>query len=167
MTDADLELPAELDTSDPDVLATLLQRAFSGAETAEFLEALIQIGGSLPAGALGGPVPEGEYDVRLSESVCKTLRALDAKAATRTRRTKVDKALRLLREVGPSHPSLETHRYNDLDRAVGVPVWQSNAETAVPNAWRMWWWYEGGDARAIMVGAVGPHPKRSIKTLPR
>ncbi|BBX33644.1 hypothetical protein MMAG44476_14380 [Mycolicibacterium mageritense DSM 44476 = CIP 104973] len=166
MTDADLELPAELDTSDPDVLATLLHRAFSEADTAEFLEALVQIGGSLPAGALGGSIPEGEFTVKCTDAVRDVLASLRGTKPKQQMRRKVQRALRIMRDAGPEHRSLQSHRYHNLKGKNGEDVWESYIEHKIANAWRAWWYFVLDEPNTILVAAVGPHPKRSLTALP-
>ncbi|MDR0626614.1 MAG: hypothetical protein LBG11_05030 [Bifidobacteriaceae bacterium] len=70
---------------------------------------------------------------------------------------KILKTVRLLREQGPSYPSLETHRYESLKGPNGETVWESYVENQTPGAWRLWWWY-GPGADTITLLTVGPHP---------
>lgn len=70
---------------------------------------------------------------------------------------KVKKALRLLRDVGPSHPGLESHKYHSLRGPNGEDVWESYVENHTPSAWRIWWVY-GPDADTLTITTVGPHP---------
>lgn len=67
------------------------------------------------------------------------------------------KALRLLRDVGPSHPGLESHKYHSLRGPNGEDVWESYVENHTPSAWRIWWVY-GPDADTLTITTVGPHP---------
>ncbi|MBE5493140.1 hypothetical protein E3G44_000604 [Mycobacteroides abscessus] len=70
---------------------------------------------------------------------------------------KVKKALRLLRDVGPSHPGLESHKYHSLKGPNGEDVWESYVENHTPSAWRIWWVY-GPDTDMLTITTVGPHP---------
>ncbi|MGH3978948.1 MAG: hypothetical protein ACRDRZ_08095 [Pseudonocardiaceae bacterium] len=70
---------------------------------------------------------------------------------------KVKKALRLLRDVGPGHPGLNTHKYQSLTGPHGEEVWESYVENKTPGAWRLWWVY-GPGADALTIVTVGPHP---------
>jgi hypothetical protein len=70
---------------------------------------------------------------------------------------KVRKALRLLEQVGPGHPGLNTHRYQSVKGPGGADVWESYVENHTPSAWRIWWIY-GPDDDALTVVTLGPHP---------
>lgn len=84
------------------------------------------------------------------------LEALD-KPSYRTKNAKVRKALRLLRDVGPSHPGLNSHKYHSLTGPNGEDVWESSVENRTPGAWRIWWVY-GPGPDTITIVTVGPHP---------
>lgn len=79
------------------------------------------------------------------------------KPAHRTKDAKVRKALRLLRDVGPSHPGLHSHKYHSLTGPGGEDVWESYVENRTPGASRIWWVY-GHGADTITIVTVGPHP---------
>lgn len=167
MTDDDLELPAELDTSDADVLAALLRQASEGdAALLETLELLVPFGGRLPEGALGGLLPEGEFTVKCTGAVREVLASLRGTKAKLQKRRKVEKTLKLLREIGPGHPSLNSHRYDNIYGNNGEDVWESYVEHKTDNPWRAWWYRVAGEPRTILVAAIGPHPKRSLTALP-
>ncbi len=70
---------------------------------------------------------------------------------------KVRKALRLLEQVGPSHPGLATHQYQSVKGPDGAAVWESYVENRTPSAWRMWWIY-GPAPDTITIVTIGPHP---------
>ncbi|MDP9336864.1 MAG: hypothetical protein M3Q30_26625 [Actinomycetota bacterium] len=70
---------------------------------------------------------------------------------------KVKKTLRLLRDVGPSHPGLSSHKYHSITGPNGEDVWESHIENRTPGAWRIWWVY-GPEADAITIVTIGPHP---------
>jgi len=69
---------------------------------------------------------------------------------------KVRKALRQLRDAGPSYPALNSHKYNSLTGPAGEDVWESYVENRTPGASRIWWIY-GPHADGIII-TVGPHP---------
>ena len=161
----DVELPLELDTSDETTLAQLLERA--AEESAEPLEALVNLGGSLPAGAIGGHTREGTFTVLCTQAVEEVLDTLRGTKPKQQMRRKVEKTLKLLRETGPEHPSLNSHRYvGKLRGNQGEPVWESYVESAIAGAWRIWWYFTETQPHTILVAAVGPHPKRGLSTLP-
>lgn len=74
-----------------------------------------------------------------------------------TKRKKVDKTRRLLRDPGPSHPGLQSHKYHSLTGPNGEDVWESYIENKTPGAWRIFWTY-GPDADTITILSLGPHP---------
>lgn len=160
----DVLLPPELDTSDEATLAQLLERASEGS--AEPLEALVSLGGSLPAGAIGGHVREGLFTVLCTQAVEEVLSTLHGTKQRQQKRRKVEKTLKLLREIGPEHPSLNSHRYDGIYGNHGEPVWESYVENVITNAWRAWWYFTEMHPHTILVAAVGPHPKRSLTALP-
>ncbi len=79
-----------------------------------------------------------------------------AKPAYRTKNAKARKALRLLRDVGPSHPGLNSHKYHSLTGPNGEDVWESYVENRTPGAWRIWWVY-GTGPDTITIVTLGPH----------
>ena len=70
---------------------------------------------------------------------------------------KVKKTLRLLRDVGTSHPGLNSHKYQSMTGPTGEDVWESYVENRTPGAWRIWWTY-GPNPDAITIVTLGPHP---------
>jgi hypothetical protein len=89
-----------------------------------------------------------------AETVLEDLRS---KAHFAAKLKKVRKALRLLEQVGPSHPGLQSHLYHSLKGPNGEAVWESYIENQTPSAWRMWWVYGPGPDE-ITVLTIGPHP---------
>lgn len=70
---------------------------------------------------------------------------------------KVRKAIRLLRDAGPSYPGLNSHKYTSMSGPGGEETWESYVENRTPGAWRIWWIY-GPPADTITVVTIGPHP---------
>ncbi len=75
----------------------------------------------------------------------------------RVKRTKVLKALRLLRDSGPAHPGLNSHKYHSISGPSGEDLWESYVENRTPSAWRLWWVY-GPHADTLTVITLGPDP---------
>lgn len=73
------------------------------------------------------------------------------------KRKKVNKTLRLLRDVGPRHPGLNSHKYHSMVGPNGEDVWESYVENRTPGAWRIFWTY-GPNADELTIITVGPHP---------
>jgi hypothetical protein len=75
----------------------------------------------------------------------------------KVKRKKVVKALKLLRDAGPSYPGLHSHKYQSLHGPGGEDVFESYVENHTPGAWRVWWIY-GPGSDEITIVSVGPHP---------
>jgi hypothetical protein len=73
------------------------------------------------------------------------------------KRKKIRKALRLLRDIGPTHPGLESHKYHSMKGPNGEDVWESYVDNRTPSAWRIWWVY-GPGADTLTIVTIGPHP---------
>ncbi|CAN5798590.1 MAG: hypothetical protein M3424_05185 [Actinomycetota bacterium] len=73
------------------------------------------------------------------------------------KRKKAIKTLRLLRDIGPVHTGLHSHKYHSITGPNGEDVWESYVENRTPGAWRIWWIY-GPDADTLTVVTIGPHP---------
>lgn len=79
-----------------------------------------------------------------------------AKPAHAAKLRGVRKTLRLLRDVGASHPGLSSQVPLN-QRTNGEEVWESYVENPTPGAWRIWWVY-GPEADVITIVTIGPHP---------
>lgn len=97
-------------------------------------------------------------NIEIVASVQAVIATLTSSGKTRdpARAKKVAKTLRLLAE-NPHHPSLNSHRYQVLDKELGEAVWESYVENRTPSAWRVWWFFGPGDD-TITVLRLGPHP---------
>lgn len=96
-------------------------------------------------------------EVLLTEQAEQVIAGLvKGKKADPAKAKKIRKAIEFL-AVDPGHPSLSTHRYENLDAAFDEKVWESYVENRTPGAWRMWWFY-GPDTDQITVVDIGPHP---------
>ena len=89
------------------------------------------------------------------EKVLGDLRDGGAKYAVKLK--KVRKALRLLEQLGPRRPGLQSHAYHSVPGPGGATLWESYVENKTPSAWRIWWIY-GPVADQIIIVTVGPHP---------
>ena len=76
--------------------------------------------------------------------------------AYRVKLKKAQKGLRLLRDVGPRHPGLNSHRYESMVGPNGEEVWESYLENQTPSAWRVFWIHSRPDTLTILT--LGPHP---------
>ncbi len=93
-------------------------------------------------------------EVRLPIPICGILGPVPV-GRGRTRK-KVTKTLRLLRDIGPGHPGLNSHKYHSLTGPRGEEVWESYVENNTTGAWRLWWVY-GPGADTLTIVTVGPH----------
>ncbi len=89
----------------------------------------------------------------------EALHVLDdlAKPAYATKLKKAKKTLRLLRDVVPGHPGLNSHEYESLTGSDGEYVWESYIENRTPGAWRIWWQF-GPTPDTLTILTLGPHP---------
>ncbi|MDR1237580.1 MAG: hypothetical protein LBK28_04990 [Propionibacteriaceae bacterium] len=71
---------------------------------------------------------------------------------------KILKTLKLLRDVGPSYPSLQSHGYTSFTGPDGENVWESYVENRTPSAWRVFWCYAADATDTIVMVSAGPHP---------
>jgi len=92
---------------------------------------------------------------REAEKVFGDLRNGGAQYAVKLK--KVRKALRLLEQLGPCHPGLQSHAFHSVPGPGGATLWESYVENKTPSAWRIWWIY-GPAADQITIVTVGPHP---------
>lgn len=60
-------------------------------------------------------------------------------------------------EADLRHPSLNTHKYNELKGPNGEEVFESYAQNRTPGAYRIFWHYGPGKGR-ITILEVCPHP---------
>ncbi|MDA3949489.1 MAG: hypothetical protein PF508_09690 [Spirochaeta sp.] len=83
-------------------------------------------------------------------------RHLEQRPELQKRLKAVRKTLALL-EGNPRHPSLQTHEYSSLTRAVGIKVFEAYAENRTPAAYRVFWCY-GPQPDELTIIAITPHP---------
>ncbi|MBW4476965.1 MAG: hypothetical protein KME54_08825 [Tolypothrix brevis GSE-NOS-MK-07-07A] len=69
---------------------------------------------------------------------------------------KVLKTLALM-ETNLRHPSLQTHKFDDLFGPNGEEVFEAYVENKTPAAFRVFWYY-GSDQGVITILAITPHP---------
>ena len=94
-------------------------------------------------------------DVWLSPSVDEWLRAAKESRRWNEKFKKAQKAIRLMIESGPTHPSFCTHQMDTLKGPGGATIWNSYVENKTPQAWRMYWVRcEDG---SIQIVSIGPH----------
>ena len=95
------------------------------------------------------------FEVAFSDKVQAWAELASKKPSLKTKFEKFKKAVKLLKQVGPSHPGLHTHKMDTWRGPGGEPVWNSYVENGTPSAWRMYWIFDGPDR--IQILSVGPH----------
>lgn len=55
------------------------------------------------------------------------------------------------------HPSLNTHKYDEMEGPNGEEVFESYAQNNTPGAYRIFWHY-GPGKKKITILAITPHP---------
>jgi hypothetical protein len=60
-------------------------------------------------------------------------------------------------ETNLRHPSLHTHKYDEMEGPNGEDVFESYAQNKTPGAYRIFWHYGPGKG-TITVLEIGPHP---------
>jgi hypothetical protein len=55
------------------------------------------------------------------------------------------------------HPSLHTHKYDDMTGPSGEDIFESYAQNNTPGAYRIFWFYGPGKG-VITVVAIAPRP---------
>lgn len=98
------------------------------------------------------------YLLRYAEEAAKVIDKLRSKKQYEAKLKKVKKAIRFLRDNGPTHPGLNSHQYKTFTGPNGEQVWQSYVENHTPGAWRIWWMY-GPKPDTITILFIGEHPK--------
>jgi len=83
-------------------------------------------------------------------------RRLEQRPDLHKRLKAVQKTLALLEE-NPRRPSLHTHEYTSLTRAVGIKVFEAYAENRTPATYRVFWCY-GPQRDDLTIIAITPHP---------
>lgn len=97
------------------------------------------------------------YSLKFTDTATDVLADLKVKKNLKDKAKKVQKALRLLREVGPSHPGFMTHKYDKTRGPTSSGLFQSYVENHTSRAWRMWWVHGPGDDEITIIN-IGPHP---------
>ena len=96
-----------------------------------------------------------EETVWFSPSVDQWLRTAKDTPYLREKFRKATRAIRILRESGPAHPSFCTHKMEHLPGPGGAQIWNSYVENKAPQAWRMYW-VRCQDG-SIQIISIGPH----------
>lgn len=60
-------------------------------------------------------------------------------------------------ETNLRHPSLNTHKYDEMEGPNGEEVFESYAQNKIPGAYRIFWHYGPGKGK-ITILEISPHP---------
>jgi hypothetical protein len=97
-----------------------------------------------------------EFHIELSEIAREQITKLVGDPSKKAVAKAVIKSLDLMR-TNITHPSLNTHKYDEMTGPNGETVFESYAQNNTPGAYRIFWFY-GPKKSMITVLAVTPHP---------
>ncbi len=97
-----------------------------------------------------------EFDLRFTINAEEDLKALIADTGKKSVRKAVLKTLKLM-SSNLKHPSLNTHKYDDMEGPKKEEVFESYAQNNTPGAYRIFWFY-GPERKVITILAITPHP---------
>lgn len=97
-----------------------------------------------------------EYLFNYSKNAEDDLNELLLNNSKKVARKAVHEALKKMRK-NLRHPSLNTHKYDELEGPNGEEVFESYAQNNTPGAYRIFWCY-GPKRKMITILAITPHP---------
>ena len=68
----------------------------------------------------------------------------------------VIKSLKFMK-INLKHPSLQTHKYDEIEGPNGEEIFESYAQNKTPGAYRIFWYY-CPRKKIITIVAITPHP---------
>jgi len=96
------------------------------------------------------------FSLAYTESAEDDLKLLAAEKGKKAVKKAVVKSLKLM-GTNLKHPSLNTHKYDEMEGPNGEDVFESYAQNNTPGAYRIFWHY-GPGKREITILAITPHP---------
>jgi hypothetical protein len=99
---------------------------------------------------------QNNFLLKLSENADQVLQELKNNNSKRSIEKAVHKALKFM-AVNLKHPSLNTHKFDDIEGPNGEEIFESYAQNKTPGAYRIFWFY-GPGKKEITVVAITPHP---------
>lgn len=96
------------------------------------------------------------FNIEFSKQAKDQLNGLISDPAYRAAAKAVAKSLEYMR-MNLRHPSLNTHKYNDMIGPKGEEIFESYAQNNIPGAYRIFWFYGPNKAQVTIV-AITPHP---------
>lgn len=97
-----------------------------------------------------------EFHIELSETGREQINKLVIDQSKKAVAKAVIKSLDLMR-TNLKHPSLHTHKYDEMSGPSGEDVFESYAQNNTPGAYRIFWHY-GPGKKKITILAITPHP---------
>ena len=97
-----------------------------------------------------------EFDLKYTENAEDDLKELIVDKSNKVALKAVVKSLKLMSN-NLKHPSLNTHKYDELEGPNGEEVFESYAQNNTPGAYRIFWHY-GPEKKTITILLISPHP---------
>lgn len=96
------------------------------------------------------------YELSFTEDANRDIQELKSDYSKRAAAKAVVKSLKFMK-INLKHPSLNTHKYDDMEGPDGEEIFESYAQNNTPGAYRIFWYY-GPGKREITIIAITPHP---------
>lgn len=96
-----------------------------------------------------------KYDLKFTDRANKDYYELKDNPGRASVFKQVSKALDYLKE-NPRHPSLNTHKYEELSRHYEREIFEAYAQNNTAGAYRIFFFYSG--KKEITIIAITPHP---------
>lgn len=97
-----------------------------------------------------------KFDLIFTEYANEQLNNLENEKHNKKNLKAVQKALGYL-QIDPRHPSLNTHKYDEMVGYDGEEVFEAYAQNQTPGAYRIFWHY-GPGKKKITIIEISPHP---------
>ncbi len=98
-----------------------------------------------------------EFNLRYTKNAEDDLWELIADKSKVAVRKAVIKSLKLM-VSNLKYPSLNTHKYDDMEGLNGEEVFESYAQNNTPGAFKIFWHYGPGKKKIITILLISPHP---------
>jgi len=99
---------------------------------------------------------EGDYELKFTEDADLDMLELKNDNSKRAIAKAVIKSLKFMK-TNLKHPSLNTHKYDEMEGPNGEDVFESYAQNNTPGAYRIFWYY-GLGRKKITIIAITSHP---------
>jgi hypothetical protein len=99
---------------------------------------------------------QNDYELKFTEDADLDFEELKNDPSRRAVAKAVIKSLKFIK-VNLKHPSLKTHKYDEMNGPNGEEIFESYAQNNTPGAYRIFWYY-GPKKKEITVVAITPHP---------